>query len=282
MDEEQHLTLSDRFENTEFIKNSMMVLGVPFDAPEEFKQRVWAAAQSYVAGNRSMDYFYKRYGNDAKFPRPPENRRKLSSTLSQCNFEVERVASQLTNGVERRSYLGLFAAESALLRLSVSFEYASFLLMQGAVYESASVMRLCLEQIAWSYDVYLLDNETLFEKNPTRSVSKIKELDIHAGKLYSLLSNYTHIQPKLQRDYLDFSDKYAAVIFRDFDAALKLSELYARIVNLYVITAEKISYDYFAEAKAWSRNQDGDLVRISDYSCREAMRRWAESISGDA
>ena len=68
MTEEQYLMLSGRFEDTEFIGNSMMVLGVPFDAPEEFKQRVWAAAQSYVVGNRSMDYFYKRYGQEAKFP----------------------------------------------------------------------------------------------------------------------------------------------------------------------------------------------------------------------
>lgn len=282
MTEEQHLTLSGRFEDIEFIGNSMMVLGVPFDAPEEFKQRVWAAAQSYVVGNRSMDYFYKRYGGEANFPRPPENRRKLSSILRQCSYEVERVASQFANGVERQSYLGLFAAESALLRLSVSFEYAAFLLMQGAVYESAAALRLCLEQTAWAYDVYTLDDKTLFERNPTKSVSKLKEIDSRAGRLYSLLSDYTHIQPKLQRDYLDFSGKYTAVVFRDFDAALKLSELHVQLVDLYVLVSERISHEYFAETKAWSRNEDGDLVRKSDYSCLKAMQRWLEGVSGDA
>jgi hypothetical protein len=279
--EEQYLMLSGRFEDTEFIGNSMMVIGVPFDAPEEFKRRIWAAAQSYVVGNRSMDYFYKRYGDLANFPRPSETRRKLSSTLSQCSYEIERVSSQLTNGIERRSYLGLFAAESALLRLSVSFEYASFLLMQGAVYESAAVLRLCLEQTAWAYDIYLLDDESLFEKNPTKSISKLKEIDGCAGRLYALLSDYTHIQPKLQRGYLDFSGEYATVVFRDFDTALKLSELYAQLVDLYVLTAEWISHEYFAETKAWSRSQDGSLARSSDYSCLTAMQRRLDDISGD-
>jgi hypothetical protein len=282
MTEEQYLMLSGRFEDIEFIGNSMIVLGVPFDAPEEFKQRVWAAAQSYVVGNRLMDYFYKRYGGEANFPRPSENRRKLSSTLRQCSYEVERVASQFTNGVERRSYLGLFAAESALLRLSVSFEYAAFLLMQGAIYESAAVLRLCLEQTAWAYDVYPLDDRTLFDRNPTKSVSKLKELDNRAGKLSSLLSDYTHIQPKLQRDYLDFSGEYPGIVFRDFDGAFKLSELYAQLVDLYVITAEKISHEYFVETKAWSRNGDRELVREPGYSCLKAMQRWLEGVSGDA
>lgn len=282
MDEDQYLTLSGRFEDVEFVGNSRMVLGVPFDAPEEFKQRVWAAAQSYVAGNRSMDYFYKRYGGKANFPRPSESRRKLSSTLRQCSYEVERVAAQLSNGVERRSYLGLFAAESALLRLSVSFEYTAFLLMQGATYESAAGLRLCLEQIAWSYDIHGLDNETLFDKNPTKSISKLKDLERNAGRLYSLLSDYTHIQPKLQRGYLDFSGECASVVFRDFDAALKLSELYVQLVDLYVVTSEHISHEYFAEIKAWSRSVDDKLVRNLDYSCLKAMQRWLESVSGGA
>lgn len=282
MREEPAFTLSGRFEETEFIGNSRMVLGVPFDAPEEFKQRVWAAAQSYAAGNRSMDYFYKRYGDIATFPRPTEERRKLSSTLRQCGYEVERVVSQLANGVERRSYLGLFAAESALLRLSVSFEYASFLLMQGTVYESAALLRLCLEQVAWAYDVHLLDDDTLFEKNPTKSVSSLKKLDERAGKLYSLLSDYTHIQPKLQRGYLDFSGEYTTVIFRDYAAALKLSELHAQLVDLYVITSERISHEYFSETKAWTVGEDGSLSRRADYSCLTAMQRWLEGPRGGA
>jgi hypothetical protein len=97
-----------------------------------------------------------------------------------------------------------------------------------------------------------------------------------------LLSDYTHIQPKLQRDYLDFSGEYAAIVFRDFDAALKLSELYVQLVDLYVLTAEKISHEYFAETKAWSRNGDGEFVRESGYSCLKAMQRWLQGIPGDA
>lgn len=281
-EEEQYLYLSGRFEELEFIGNSMFVLGVPFDAPEEFKQRIWAAAQSYVLGNRSMDYFYKRYGDQAEFPRPTENRRKLSSMLRLCSFAVERISAQLTNGIDRTSTLGLFASESALLRLSMSFKYAAFLLMQGATYESSSVLRLCLEQIAWAYDVHLLDDDRLFDKNPTKSISRIKEIDPSAGRIYSLLSDYTHLHPKLQRTYLDFSQEYASVIYRDYDAALKICDLYVKIVDLYVKTAELISHKYFIEIKSWVVSNNGQLVPVADYSSIAESSKWLKGIKSDA
>lgn len=266
-DEEPYLLLSGRFEEIEFIGGSTMVLGVPFDAPEEFKRKVWAAAQCYATGNRSMDYFCKRYGDYANFPRPSAARRKLCSILRLAGYEVDRIVGQLSNGVERDSILGLFAAECALIRLSVSFKYGTFLLMQGATYESAAVLRLAMEQIAWAFDVHKIDDESLFQKNPTKSISKIKEIDVTSGRLYSLLSDYTHIQPALQRNYLDFSGEYAAVLYYDYDAALKLSDLYVQVVDLYTLVSEKIAYKYFNTLQAWSLSEDGELLRVPSYSC---------------
>ena len=281
-EEEPYLYLSGRFEDIEFIGNSMFTLGVPFDAPKDFKQRLWAAAQSYILGNRSMDYFYKRYGDQAEFSRPTENRRKLSSMLRLCSFSLERISSQFTNGVDRTSTLGLFASESALLRLSMSFKYAAFLLMQGATYESSSVLRLCLEQIAWAYDVHLLDDDSLFDKSPTKSISKIKEIDPSSGRIYSLLSDYTHVHPKLQRTYLDFSLEYASVIYRDYDAALKLCDLYVKIVDLYVRTSELISHRYFTEIRSWTVGENGQLAPVADYSSIAESSKWLKEVRSDA
>jgi hypothetical protein len=267
VDEEPLLVLSGRFEEVEFIGNSTLTLGVPFDAPDEFKRKVWSAALSYVIGNRSMDYFHKRYGGYGSFPRPVESRRRLASILRLCSFEVDRVADQLSNGVERQSTLGLFASEAALLRTSVSFRYAAFLLMQGATYEVAATLRLCLEQIAWAFEIHPLDDESVFRKSPTKSISRLKKIEPPCGRIYSLLSKYTHIDPRLQRGYLDFSGEYAAILFRDYDAALKMSDIYINVVNLYVRVSEAISHKYFNGIKAWHIEQNGALSPVSDYTC---------------
>lgn len=266
-EEEPCLYLSGRFEDVEFVGNDQMVLGVPFDAPDEFKNKVWAAAQCFVFGNSSMDYFYKRYCADTNFPRPDKNRRRLSSILRRCSFEIERISGELTNGVDRETTLGLFASESALMRLTNTFRYAAFLLMQGATFESAAMLRLCLEQIAWSFEVHGLDDRSLFAKNPTRSVSYLKRVYPSCGRLYSLLSDYTHINPKLQRGYLDFSGEYAAVVHRNFESALQMSDLYVKLVDLYVRVAERISHKYFKTLQAWHTNTDGELIPNEEYSC---------------
>lgn len=282
VDNDPILSLSGRFEDIEFIGNSLILLGLPFDAPEEFKRMVWAAAQCYIAGNKSIDHFYRRYGDIVQFPRPTDNRRQLSSTLRRCSYEIQRIAGQLSNNVERQSTVGLFASESALLRLPVSFEYSAFLLMQGAIYESAAVLRLCLEQIAWAFDVHALDDERLFRTNPIKSLTKLKELEPSCGRLYSLLSDYTHIHPRLQQGYIDLSGEYAAVRYRDHDLALQMSSLYIKIVNLYVRTAEKISYEYFDNLKAWQLEPSGALTPITGYSCTNTLQGFANASESKA
>ncbi|MCU1028637.1 hypothetical protein [Stenotrophomonas maltophilia] len=262
----EYFRLSGRFEDTEFIGNTILVLGVPFDAPDEFKRRVWSAALSYVDGNRSMDYYFKRYGHLAVFPQPDPSRVRLSTVFQKCRIEVDRVAAQLANGVEREAHLGLFAAESALMRLKPSFEYASFLLMQGATYESAAILRLCLEQVAWAYDIHEIDDRTIFDKNPTRSISKLKNVESRVGRLYSHLSDYTHIQPRLQREYIDFSGEYAAVRFRDFEAALEMSNTYIEVVDVYVAVTEYVSRKYFSGGQAWLTDVDGKFLRNRQYT----------------
>ncbi|MBA0312371.1 hypothetical protein D7Y33_15375 [Stenotrophomonas maltophilia] len=152
------------------------------------------------------------------------------------------------------------------MRLKPSFEYASFLLMQGATYESAAILRLCLEQVAWAYDIHEIDDRTIFDKNPTRSISKLKNVESGVGRLYSHLSDYTHIQPRLQKEYIDFSGEYAAVRFRDFEAALGMSNAYIEVVDVYVVVTEYVSRKYFSGGQAWLTDADGQFLRNQQYT----------------
>jgi len=139
---------------------------------------VWAASECYIHGNSSVDYFARRYCRSLPFARPDPSLRRLSGVLTHAMLEVERVAGELTNGVVREHSLGLFASEAAMTRLRRTFECAAFLLMQASIYEVSALMRLALEQIAWSYAVHGIDDERLFSLSPTRSISKVKELVI--------------------------------------------------------------------------------------------------------
>ena len=113
--EDEILFLGSSFELTEFIGGDDLKIGVPFDAPEEFKRKVFAAARCYSFGNESTDYFYKRYAENWKFERPSLSRRKMVLFLRGCICEADSVYGEIMNGVERKNIcMGLFAAEVAL------------------------------------------------------------------------------------------------------------------------------------------------------------------------
>lgn len=279
-DEEPYLTISNRFENIEFIGNGRMVIGVPFDAPNEYKRMVWAASECYIHGNRSIDYFYKRHCEKLNFDRPDAPRRRLSRIIQQSIQEVDRIGAEFTNGITRETTTGLFASESALTRLRTSFQSAAFLLMQGSLYEASALMRMALEQMAWSYTVHGYVDGGFFKVNPTRCITRLKEIVPGAGRLYSQLSDYAHLQPDLQRQYLDFSEEYAAVIYRNHDDCLRMGANFSSLVRDYAIVSEYISYRYFKSPKAWVSADNGTLERDPNYDFASKVISFMSDVFG--
>lgn len=257
--DEAWLTVGDSYELCEFI-GGMVTIGVPFDAPIDFKRRVHAAAHSYVAGNKSIDHFLKKYGSRVEFTRPSKGQRALCEFLRSVKYEVEAVYRELTSDVERENCLGLFASEACLARTFTTIRMAIFMLMRGYPYEAAALMRVILEQMAWSWAIHALDDDGIFKMSPTRSISALKSIVDDAGKKYSLLSDYTHINPELQNEYLDFSGECPAVLHSQHERSAQMAIMLGRLADDYRVVAERISFKYFATPVAWERNAAGELV----------------------
>ena len=280
-EDKSHLFISNRFENIEFIGDGRMLIGVPFDAPEDFKKLVWAASECYVWGNKSVDYHYKKYSASYSFSRPKVTQRRLFKILSLSMHEVDKVHDELTNGVERKTCSGLFAAEAALTRLKSTFQSASFLLLQGHLYEASALMRLVLEQLGWAYSVYEMEGDEFFGVNPTKSITHLKDVIPHAGRFYSRLSNYAHLHPDLQSQYLDFSGEFASINHKQHDNTLRMGVNFAFLVSDYRVVSEHISFEYFRSPVAWTVANNDRLERDVNYYFDKMVEEFKSQVFVD-
>lgn len=159
MSKNEILYVGSSFEMTEFIGDDLLI-GVPFDAPQEFKKRIWAAARSYQFGNKSTDYFLRTYGKYWKFERASTSRRRMADFLRLCIIEAESAHGEIMNGNSREDCCaGLMAAEITLGRHVVTFRSAVFSLVQGyalrgcgfdEVGPRATRLGICSQGASWS------------------------------------------------------------------------------------------------------------------------------------
>jgi hypothetical protein len=261
--DDEWLIVGDSFELSEFI-GGMVPIGVPFDAPLDFKKRLYAAAQSYVDGNKSVDYHLKRYGDLIDFKRPTEEQRELCNYLRAVLAEARSVYGELTSGIERESYLGLFASEICLARVFTSIRMASMMLLHGHLYEASAIMRVVLEQIAWAWAVHKRDDNGIFTVSSTKSIGALKQLISSAGKKYSLLSDYTHINPNLQRQYIDFTEEFAAVVHKQPERSAQMAVYLGYLVDDYRVVTERISFEYITKPIAWRKNENLGFMLVKD------------------
>jgi hypothetical protein len=97
---------------------------------------------------------------------------------------------------------GHVIAVAALYRLEASFEAAEFLIRKGLLFETWSLFRLVFEQLAWIYEVYARDDESIYHVKPTKCVGKFKNFIIKGGFMYGKFSEFAHIDPGLLSNYI--------------------------------------------------------------------------------
>jgi len=78
---EQALLVTTDFDEMEFVGTGPLSIGMPFDAPQEFKSMLLAAATCYLWGNSSVDHVLRRYPEMLERARPSEEERQLQQTL---------------------------------------------------------------------------------------------------------------------------------------------------------------------------------------------------------
>lgn len=263
-DETQALTLTREVEELELIFTSMLAVGVPFDAPDDFKARVLAAANSYVMGNKSVDYQLRRYGDDFLCERPSREERTMFKALLAAKRHVEELADRLRKFPPISVSSGCFAAEACLLRLTVSFKSAVLLIRQGFVFEAGAICRLILEQLAWAYAIHKIEDDSFFLVEPNGCITELKKLLPASGRFYGSLSNLAHVHPRKTAEYLEFQGPQTAVLLSI--AHLRWAAVFdlLTLADWYHVVGEYVVFNHLDSPTSIQQDKNGVLIVVPD------------------
>lgn len=196
---------SSLLEDFEILGNLRNPVAVRADSPKELKRYVMAALRANLMGLKSIDDVLKKYGKDWNFELDTDEERNLcKEILKQVRNNVSQTVKWMDKVENKPDRVGLFSAGAALMRLQASFAAASLLIKRGYDFEASAICRLILEQIAWAYDVHELEDDTLFKRKPSNSITKLKRILPETSQLYGPLSDHAHISPHLVPYYVTF------------------------------------------------------------------------------
>lgn len=188
-----------------FMGGRIYKIGIPSNAPLELRKYIQAGLSAYFLRNKSIDYTLKRFGNDWDLSYGQDNK-DLTFEISQTIKDKVKSAIDRFDEIENKPAIyGFFAAEVCLIRLFTSFRAVLIMIRMGMSFEAACLSRLILEQIAWAYSVYDLE-EGVFEVSPPKSITNLKNVIPYAGRLYGLLTKDAHITPSETPRYLDLEN----------------------------------------------------------------------------
>jgi hypothetical protein len=237
----------------EIIGNHLFSAAIPYNSSFELKKDILSVLQAHTLGVTSIDYVRKKYGEDLKLPEPDLEKRNLLKILDKINNEINSVKNIFINEVIRPKHVGLLAAEAALLRLWASFQSVILLISQSYSFEIFPILRMILEQIAWSYTVYEINAEIIYIK-PYTTISKLKGLAKIVGRLYGVLSSQAHLDPSIHNQYLKIADNRYYIIYSSSNLISYSLYLCLLTTDIYRIVSEKISIDFITKLMAWRKN----------------------------
>jgi hypothetical protein len=174
----------DEIEDYEIVGDEYISVGVPKVASKELKLHILAAIKAERLGSKSVDKVYREYIDDWDFIANSSSWEKLFSEIFECvRHEVGMMLIKLQH-IDKINRIGLIVARSALFRLQNSFKSVLLLIRKGHCIEAMCISRLILEQIAWAYNIYSLDENEIIKTKPTESISKLKKFYSTAGTFY--------------------------------------------------------------------------------------------------
>lgn len=232
-------------EDLNLIGDHQFTIGVPSNANEDFKRKVFAAAKSYYLGIKSTDYTLKKYGDLWDF--------NESIEITIVNNMVKDIKSLIIDclnyvmGIDNKPDVpNLYFSGAALIRLQNTFKATLLCIKSNLHFEAMGLQRMILEQLAWIYHVH--NHEELFmDIESKRTISYLKDLLPRAGKLYGYFSEGIHLSPKLIVRYVekDLTIKMGDIRHTAIDA-LYLCELadYYCIISEYIYAQYQLINDY--------------------------------------
>ena len=222
---------------------------------------VFGAAKTYLVGNASIDYTIRTYGDNWDFEPPKRGYYPLYRDM--CYFvtsHVDRDVQRFLAIRAKNNHHGFFAARTALLRLQTSFRVACLLLRQYAWVELACILKLIVEQIAWSYAVRHLEGDALFRMAPTKTIGLLKAFYPNASKMYGLLNKTSHMSPEQTVEYLEFSTRHPGVYLTSARQTAKCGYFLLLLVDMYLLVSEYVHYGHYRSRYVSIDSKKGEML----------------------
>ncbi len=146
----------------------------------------------------------------------------------------------------------------------------------GYRFEAAAIARLILEQLAWAYAVHGLDDLSLFEVNPTKTFTKLKEIIPYAGQLYGTLSDEAHISPETSAAYLRFEGEKSQVIVSSIVETKLVAFQLLLLVDAYSVVANVTHRSFFETATELTPLEV--VKRQASRPMLDTLREWRKRL----
>lgn len=187
-------------------------VGMTSRSPAEFKRRVLAAMISYTMQLKSIDCTLKQYVDHDLYETEDES---LGETISHY---LRAAAANLTRELRQLHTqgelpFGILGAELTLFRLPHALDTARILSNRGLLLEVLPLLQLCLEMIAWAHSAfYISDEAAVVELRAQSCISSLKRTYKSAGKIYGLLSQFTHWGHAVHREFIHLEGETTSVV----------------------------------------------------------------------
>jgi hypothetical protein len=247
-------------------------VGMTRASPPEFRRRVLAAAISYQAQLRSIDYTLKRYVDPKQYE---VEQTYLGDIVSDF---LKDSAATLTDQLrqfhtDENCTFGQFGADITLLRCPEILNIARLLANRGVFLEVLPVLRLCLEMASWSSVANFIVNEDEVRRLSARAcVSKMKAIYESAGKVYGYLSKFSHWEHEIHIYFLSFEAEQVAVVQASCKHRAMSLTLCLLVLDI-VIEVTRHLYPSMA---------DGLITSIQGVPDRTSHRRTHQLVAGIA
>ncbi|WP_270596436.1 hypothetical protein [Anaerococcus vaginalis] len=232
-----------------YIEGPWGILGFPYNSTDIQVKKTISGYLSEVFGLNSIDYVYKKYIKN-------QNIEKLSSkfdyNLADSTNEISNYLSDFIKDIrllEKPDIPSLFTASVAFFRLENTFNAVLLCIRTGLFAEAFMLERIILEQIAWIYQVHNYNGD-FFKLIPSMSISSIKKIFPESGRLYGILSDFTHIDPKLNWSFVNNENNADALLIMYNSKLLIWSlKIVLDLLDMYCIVGETIYKDLISDYK---------------------------------
>jgi hypothetical protein len=171
-------------------------IGLPQVVTLDLKRKVLAAAIAHKLGI-SLSYAERRYVQAAQINEPRELglSRRIDALFQEGNLGLCAYVDALRASYDDETTTLDDLSNQFFFRNMAGLEAAKKLSDLGYLCEVAVILRSLLEQFAFAAKVRTLSVETKLEKiKPIECVNYLKSIEKSSGKLYGLLSKYTHFE----------------------------------------------------------------------------------------